>query len=55
MSGYPRDITFGDGDAAVTQPFLQKPIPPSLLVRTVEGVLSRRTAGAVAGNGGAPA
>jgi PAS domain S-box-containing protein len=51
MSGYPRDVTFGDGDATVTQPFLQKPIPVDVLVRTVEGVLTRRTAGAASGNG----
>ena len=41
MSGHPRDMAFGDGVPAKTQPFLQKPIPHDLLARTVAGVLGR--------------
>ena len=44
MSGYPRDTAFGDTGPAASQPFLQKPIPPDVLIRTVEGVLAQRTA-----------
>jgi two-component system cell cycle sensor histidine kinase/response regulator CckA len=39
MSGYPRDAAFGDAMPNGVHPFLQKPIPPDVLVRTVEGVL----------------
>lgn len=39
MSGYPRDAAFGDGGPNGAHPFLQKPIPEDVLVRTVEGVL----------------
>ncbi len=42
MSGYPRDAAFGDGGPPGAHPFLQKPIPPDVLVRMVEGVLGRR-------------
>ena len=41
MSGYPRDAAFGDGDGTGAHPFLQKPIPPDVLARTVEGALRR--------------
>ena len=41
MSGYPRDAAFGDGDGAGPHPFLQKPIPHDVLVRTVDAVLGR--------------
>jgi DNA-binding NarL/FixJ family response regulator len=43
MSGYPRDAAFGDTGPASSQPFLQKPVPPDVLVRTVAGVLAQRT------------
>ena len=39
MSGHPRDGAFTEGESAGAHPFLQKPIPPDVLVRTVEGVL----------------
>jgi PAS domain S-box-containing protein len=42
MSGYPRDRAFGDGQLPGTQPFLQKPIPPDVLVKTVQDVVARR-------------
>ena len=42
MSGYPRDTAFGDTGPTGSQPFLQKPIPPDVLIRTVEGVLAQR-------------
>jgi CheY-like chemotaxis protein len=45
MSGYPRDTAFGDAGPGGSQPFLQKPVPPALLVQAVEGVLARRPAG----------
>jgi len=35
MSGYPRDTAFADGTGAAEHPFLQKPIDPDLLIRTV--------------------
>ncbi|MEO8200216.1 MAG: PAS domain-containing protein [Gemmatimonadota bacterium] len=35
MSGYPRDTVFGQGRTGEGQPFLQKPIPPDLLIDTV--------------------
>jgi two-component system cell cycle sensor histidine kinase/response regulator CckA len=44
MSGYPRDATVGDGGSSGAQPFLQKPIPPDVLIQAVEDVLSRRAA-----------
>jgi two-component system, cell cycle sensor histidine kinase and response regulator CckA len=42
MSGYPRDQAFGDGQLPGTHPFLQKPIPPDVLVKTVQDVVARR-------------
>ena len=42
MSGYPRDAAFTDGGPAGAHPFLQKPIPQDVLIRTVEEVLVRR-------------
>jgi CheY-like chemotaxis protein len=45
MSGYPRDAAFGDGGPNGAHPFLQKPIPPDVLIRTVEAVLSRLSLG----------
>jgi two-component system, cell cycle sensor histidine kinase and response regulator CckA len=42
MSGYPRDRAFGDGQNAGAQPFLQKPVPTDVLVKTVQDVLARR-------------
>jgi hypothetical protein len=42
MSGYPRDTAFGDGVPAGKHTFVQKPIPPGVLVRTVAEVLGRR-------------
>jgi FixJ family two-component response regulator len=42
MSGYPRDRAFGDGQLAGAQPFLQKPIPADVLVKTVHDVVARR-------------
>jgi two-component system, cell cycle sensor histidine kinase and response regulator CckA len=42
MSGYPRDAAFSDRGPPGAQPFLQKPILPEVLIRTVEGVLARR-------------
>jgi two-component system, cell cycle sensor histidine kinase and response regulator CckA len=35
MSGYPRDTAFADGTGGLEHPFLQKPIDPDLLIRTV--------------------
>jgi len=46
MSGYPRDAAFSDTGPSGSQPFLQKPIVPEVLIRTVEEVLAaRRPAG----------
>jgi two-component system, cell cycle sensor histidine kinase and response regulator CckA len=42
MSGYPRDAAFSDTGAAGSHPFLQKPIPADVLIRTVEGILAHR-------------
>ncbi|HYC31330.1 MAG TPA: ATP-binding protein [Gemmatimonadales bacterium] len=42
MSGYPRDTAFGDGAPTGAHPFLQKPIPQDVLVRTVAGVVGAR-------------
>jgi signal transduction histidine kinase/CheY-like chemotaxis protein len=42
MSGHPHDAAFGDEGPGAAHPFLQKPIPADLLVRTVEGALARR-------------
>ena len=42
MSGYPRDGAFTDGGPAGAHRFLQKPIPPEVLIRTVHGVLGAR-------------
>ena len=43
MSEYPRDAAFGDGGPNGAHPFLRKPIPPDVLVQTIEGVLGART------------
>ena len=43
MSGHPHDAAFADGGPAGAHPFLQKPFPTDVLVRTVEGLLARRT------------
>jgi FixJ family two-component response regulator len=43
MSGHPHDAAFADGGPAGAHPFLQKPMSVDLLVRTVEGLLARRT------------
>ena len=45
MSGYPRDAAFGEGGPTGAHPFLQKPIPQDVLIRTVEGVLGARGPG----------
>ncbi len=37
MSGYPHDTVFPETGADSIPPFLQKPIPPDVLVRAVEG------------------
>ena len=42
MSGYPRDAAFTDDGPAGAHPFLQKPIPQDVLIRTVEEVLRGR-------------
>jgi DNA-binding NarL/FixJ family response regulator len=55
MSGYPRDTAFGDTSPAGSPPFLQKPVPPDVLVRTVEGVLAQRQSGAGASGAAAGA
>ena len=52
MSGHPRDAAFADGGPGAAHPFLQKPIPAEVLIRTVEGVLARRTSAAVDPAGG---
>jgi PAS domain S-box-containing protein len=44
MSGYTRDAAFSDTGPPGSQPFLQKPILPEVLIRTVEGVLAQRLA-----------
>ena len=54
MSGYPRDAAFGDTGPASSQPFLQKPVPPDVLVRTVAGVLAQRTGSGVRQDAGRP-
>jgi PAS domain S-box-containing protein len=41
MSGYPHDSALGDGHGG-TQPFLQKPIPADVLLKTVEDVVARQ-------------
>jgi two-component system, cell cycle sensor histidine kinase and response regulator CckA len=46
MSGYPRDTAFADYVGALEHPFLQKPIDPDLLVRTVGEAVTRTAAGA---------
>ncbi len=40
MSGHPHDAAFADGGSGGAHPFLQKPIPADVLVRTVEGLLA---------------
>jgi PAS domain S-box-containing protein len=41
MSGHPRDTAFADGAGALDHPFLQKPVPTELLVRTIADELIR--------------
>ena len=55
MSGYPRDTALGDTSSAGSPPFLHKPIPLDVLVRTVEGVLAQRRTGAGASESAARA
>jgi DNA-binding NtrC family response regulator len=43
MSGYPRNTALDDSSAAGSPPFLQKPIPLDVLVRTVEDALGQRS------------
>jgi CheY-like chemotaxis protein len=43
MSGHPHDAAFADGGPAGAHPFLQKPFPTDVLVRTVADLLARRT------------
>jgi two-component system cell cycle sensor histidine kinase/response regulator CckA len=43
MSGHPHDAAFADGGPGGAHPFLQKPFPADLLVRTVESLLTRHT------------
>jgi hypothetical protein len=35
MSGYPRETVIGRGRLGEDQPFIQKPVPPALLLETV--------------------
>ena len=42
MSGYPRDSAFGGKQVADAHAFLQKPIPPDVLISTVRDILARR-------------
>jgi PAS domain S-box-containing protein len=39
MSGYPRETVIGRGRLGEDQPFLQKPVPPALLLETVARVV----------------
>ena len=45
MSGYPRDAAFAGGTGGLDHPFLQKPIPPELLIQTVSDALAEVTSG----------
>ena len=45
MSGYPRNAAFAGGAGGLDHPFLQKPIPPELLVQTVSDALAQVTSG----------
>lgn len=40
MSGYPRETVIGGGRLGEDQPFLQKPVPPALLLQTITQALS---------------
>ncbi len=53
MSGYPRDTVLSDTSPTGSPPFLQKPIPLDVLVRTVESVLAQRPTRAAAPGSGA--
>jgi two-component system, cell cycle sensor histidine kinase and response regulator CckA len=44
MSGYPRETVIGRGRLGEEQPFLQKPVPPTILLETVAKALRSRTA-----------
>jgi PAS domain S-box-containing protein len=43
MSGYPRETVFGRGRLGEHEPFLQKPIPPDVLLSTVHKALRARS------------
>jgi two-component system, cell cycle sensor histidine kinase and response regulator CckA len=43
MSGYPRDAAFAGGAGGLDHPFLQKPIPPELLIQTVSDAIAQVT------------
>ncbi len=45
MSGYPRDAAFADGSAGLDYPFLQKPIPPEMLIQTVGDAIAQMATG----------
>jgi two-component system cell cycle sensor histidine kinase/response regulator CckA len=42
MSGYPRETVIGRGRLGEDQPFLQKPVPPTLLLETVAKAINSR-------------
>jgi two-component system cell cycle sensor histidine kinase/response regulator CckA len=42
MSGYPRETVIGRGRLGVDQPFLQKPVPPAILLDTVARTMVSR-------------
>jgi len=43
ISGHPRETEFPDSGPALTQPYLQKPVSPELLIRTVQETLRARS------------
>ncbi len=52
MSGYPRETVIGRGRLGEDQPFLQKPVPPAVLLETVSRALRPQEGGSPTGPAG---